>query len=112
MAIQRVSSATSSEVEQAWTTVLGKIFEAVDWKKMRGRRSRLDIFEHRLAFAKYEQDIPDVIQRLCNTLSLQAPTLPIERVDYLREHRDEAMEMLRRWDKLLTMKAAQFAGYL
>ena len=102
----------SNEIEQAWVEVLAHIYKAVDWKKVAKGRSAYDIFEHRLEFSKYERDVPSVIQRLCNSLSLQAPPLPLDRVDFLRQHEEEAMKVLRRMPKLLTLYAAQRAKEL
>jgi len=97
------------EVEEAWVEVLAHIYRAVDWRKVARSRSPYDIFEHRLSFARYERSVPDVIQRLCNTLSLQAPPLPLDKVEFLRQNEVVAMDVLRRWTKLLTLKAAQRA---
>jgi hypothetical protein len=72
---------------------------------MRGRRP-LDVFEHRLEFSKYEPDVPAVLQRLGNSLGLQGLGVPVEDVEFLRRHEEEAMEVLRGWTKLLALKAS------
>jgi hypothetical protein len=72
---------------------------------MRGRRP-LDVFEHRLEFSKYEPDVPAVLQRLGNSLGLQGLSVPVEDVEFLRRREEEAMEVLRRWTKLLALKAS------
>lgn len=108
--MQRIEEEIEPQLEEALAAVLGAVFKAVDWKKMRGRRSRLDIFEHRLSYAKYEPTVEQMYQRLCNALSLQAPEISLERMEFLREHDEEAMELVRRMDKLLTLEAAKWAG--
>jgi hypothetical protein len=65
----------------------------------------LDVFEHRLEYAKYEPDVPSVLQRLANSLSLQGVNVPLDKVELLRSREEEAMEVLRRWTKLLALKA-------
>jgi len=101
-----------SEIERAWIEVLAHIYKAVNWKKVAKGRSAYDIFEHRLEFSKYESDVPSVIQKLCNTLGLQAPSLPLEYVNLLRENEKEAMKVLRKMPKLLTLYSAERAKEL
>ena len=96
------------KVEEAWVVVLAHIYGAVNWRKIARNRSSYDIFEHRLSFARYEPSVPDIIQKLCNTLSLQAPSLPLDRIEFLRKNSDIALEIVRRWTKLLTLKAADY----
>lgn len=97
------------KLEEAWTELLAHIYKAVDWKKVARNKNAYDIFEHRLEFSRYEPDIPSVIQKLCNTLSLQAPPLPLNVIEFLREHEKDAMRVLRKMPKLLTLKAAHRA---
>ncbi len=92
-------------VEERWVSVLAHVYAAVKWSRMRGRRP-LDVFEHRLEFSKYEADVPSVLQRLGNTLGLQGLSVPVEDVEFLRRHEDVAMDVLRRWTKLLALKAS------
>ena len=96
------------DIEDTWVIVLAYIYRSVNWKKMARNRSSYDIFEHRLCFARYEPTVPDIIQKLCNTLSLQAPSLPLDRIEFLRKNSDIALEIVRRWTKLLTLKAADY----
>lgn len=97
------------KLEEAWTELLAHIYKAVDWKRVAKSKNAYDIFEHRLEFSRYEPDIPSVIQKLCNTLSLQAPPLPLNVIEFLREHEKDAMRVLRKMPKLLTLKAAHRA---
>ena len=95
----------SRAVEERWVSVLAHVYAAVRWSRIRGRRS-LDVFEHRLEFSKYEPDVPAVLQRLGNSLGLQGLSVPVEDVEFLRQHEEVAMEVLRRWTKLLALKAS------
>ena len=95
------------DIEDTWVIVLAYIYRSVNWKKIARNRSSYDIFEHRLCFARYEPTVPDIIQKLCNTLSLQAPPLPIDKIECLRKYEKLALKVIRRWTKLLTLKAAQ-----
>lgn len=92
-------------VEEKLVNVLAHVWNHVSWRRIRGRRY-IDVFEHRLEYAKYEQDIPSVLQRLGNSLSIQGLNLPVEDVEFLRRCEGEALDMLRRWTKLLALKAS------
>jgi hypothetical protein len=91
-------------VEEKLVNVLAHVWNQVNWRRIRGRR-HIDVFEHRLEYAKYEPDIPSVLQRLGNSLSIQGLNLPIEDVEFLRKCESEALDTLRRWTKLLALKA-------
>lgn len=101
-----------SETERKVVEVLAYIYRAVDWKRMHTSKISYDIFEHRLEFARHEKTMPELIQKLCNKLSLQAPPLPLDDVEYLRNHESEALSMIRKIGKLLTLKAAKRAKQL
>lgn len=100
------------EIEEAWTIVLGSVFKEVDWNKIRGRNRKTDVFEHRLTYATHQENVASLIQKLLNGLSLQAPPLPTGRIESLREDEMLSMKIVRRYSKLLTLKAAEYAGYL
>jgi hypothetical protein len=91
-------------LEERWVNVLAAVWSQVKWSRIRGR-SHLDVFEHRLEYAKYEPDVPSVLQRLGNTLGIQGLIAPVEDVEELRKHEDAALDVLRRWTKLLALKA-------
>lgn len=95
-----------SEVEDAWVEVLKSIYMAVDWWKVARNHRSEDIFQHRVRFASVEPDIPSVIEKLCNSLSLQAPRMPADRIDFLRQHEKEALKVLRKRTRLLTLYAS------
>jgi len=92
-------------VEEKWVNVLAHVWNQVRWRRMRGRRY-LDVFEHRLEYSKYELDVASALQRLANSLSIQGVYAPIEDIEVLRVCNDMAMDVLRRWTKLLALKAS------
>jgi len=98
--------------EQAWIDVLAHVYRTVDWKRVARGRSSLDIFEHRLRFSMFEPDVPSVIDKLCNTLGLQAPWLPLDKIDILRKNEKVALKILRKMPKLLTLYASEKAKQL
>jgi hypothetical protein len=92
-------------VEEKLVNVLAHIWNQVRWRRMRRRRP-LDVFEHRLEYAKYEPDIASALQRLANALSIQGVSAPLEDIELLRQCNEEAMDILRKWTKLLALKAS------
>jgi len=100
-----VADCSEGSVEERWVTVLAHLWNQVRWKRVRGRRP-LDVFEHRLEYAKYEPDVASALQRLANTLGVQGVNAPVEDVEYLRACGELAMDVLRRWTKLLALKAS------
>ena len=109
--VEHLGEGCMKEVEDAWVEVLAHVYAQVRWHRVRGRR-HLDVFEHRLEYAKYEPDVPSALQRLANTLSLQGVNVPLDKVELLRTREEEAMEVLRRWTKLLALKAQMRAKEL
>jgi len=101
-------------LEDDLVTILGSIYRKVQWQKM-GSKNPWDIFNHRIQFSANEATIPQMIERLCNHLSLQAPVYSeqseqfVEAVDRCRQVEKEAMHMVRTRTKLLTLLAARYA---
>jgi len=92
-------------VEELWVVVLARVWNQVKWWRIRGRR-HLDVFEHRLEYAKYEPDVASAIQRLANALGIQGVDAPLDAIERLRGCNDVAMDVLRKWTKLLALKAS------
>jgi hypothetical protein len=92
-------------IEELWVVVLAHVWNQVKWRRIRGRR-HLDVFEHRLEYAKYELDVASVLQKLANTLSIQGIDAPLDAIEGLRRCNDVAMDVLRKWTKLLALKAS------
>jgi hypothetical protein len=88
--------------------VLARVWNQVKWQRIRGRRY-LDVFEHRLEYAKYEPDVASALQRLANTLSIQGIDAPLDAIEGLRRCNEVAMDVLRKWTKLLALKASMRA---
>ena len=99
------------DVEKAWAHVLGAVYKSVDWRRMKGRNP-LDVFEHRVRFASYEPTVSRVLDKLMNTLGLQAPRALLAVFDdlqYLRENEGRALAFLRENIKLLVYEAYLWA---
>lgn len=95
---------SEERIEEAWVAVLADVVRQAKLWRVR-RKSWLDVFEHRLEFAKYEPDVKAALQRLCNALSIQGLRTDYSLVDYLYANNDLAMRVLRKWTKVLAGKA-------
>ncbi|MGC9106620.1 MAG: hypothetical protein ACP5IE_00295 [Infirmifilum sp.] len=92
-------------MEEAWVEVLAYVWNAVKWRRIRGRKY-LDVFEHRVEYAKYEPDPASFLQRLANALSIQGVDAPVEKLEALRGCGDLAMRVIRKWTKVIVLKAS------
>ena len=88
------------------TEVLGKIYNSVDWKRMRGRSS-YDVFQHRLNVAVRQSSIAAFIQKLCHGLNLQAPAINPELIEWLDKEDKKVFMLLREGTQYFTYKAAE-----
>jgi len=113
------SETLEKELKEAWIEVVAACIRDARRKgsldaviRSRGRNEALDWIEHCLEFSKTEMDVDAVIQRFANKLSLQAPQLPLETVEFLEEHDEEALEVLRRKTKIIVLFAGEKAGLI
>ncbi len=67
-----MENCSESTIEELWVVVLARVWNQVKWKKMKGRRY-LDVFEHRLEYAKYEPDVASALQRLAKRKACKKP---------------------------------------
>ena len=108
------AAAVEAAVEEAWVDVLAAIYGKVKWHKIRAR-STYDVFEHRIEYSRHERGVPEIVQKLCDKLSIQAPVyavrrdLFLSRVRELRDHETVALRLIRTRGKMLTLLAAQRA---
>ena len=100
------------DVEQAIQTVLGAVY--AKWNK-KSIRNPYDVFEHRIQYAKNERTVGEFIEKLCNKLSIQSPSLAnhegqwVSSMEYAREHEQEFMDKLRRETKLMAALSRRWA---
>lgn len=95
------------EIEERWVRVLAAVYRSVDWRRIRGRNP-LDVFEHRVRFASYEPTVGRFLDRLLNSLGLQAPATVAQvlgDIEVLRSAERESLRYLRRNLKLLVYLA-------
>lgn len=53
--------------------LLKLVYDAADWKKIAGhKRSRFDIYAHKIKAASHQQSISTFMEKLCHSLGLQS----------------------------------------
>jgi hypothetical protein len=70
-----VESDRARLVEERWVNVLAHVWNQVRWGRIRGRRP-LDVFEHRLEYAKYEPRARETLGREEKSLGATTPRRP------------------------------------
>jgi len=93
------------------TELLGNVYNAVDWKKIRNR-SPYDVFHNRLRVASRQQTITQFLQKLCYGLSLQAPPLKYELIERLDKNQDIVFRLIREGTQYFVYKASEYAKNL
>ena len=112
-----------SELEEqlwkAWVEVLSKCIQDANRKgslrkviRSRGYQEALDWIGHRVMFAKNKPTVSMVVQEITHGLSLQAPNLPLEALDFLKEHERDALKVLRRNYLDIILHAGYEAGFI
>ena len=92
------------DAEQSIQIVLGAIYSK--WNK-KSIRNPYDVFEHRIQYAKNERTVGEFVEKLCNKLSIQSPSLKIHEaqwmssIEYARANENEFMDKIRRETKLM-----------
>ena len=86
--------------------ILALAYMRVRWSRM-GMRSSYDIFQHRIKTSSNQQTVTKFIDKLCKGLSLQSISAKSSDIEYLEEHRDNVLRMLREDSVYLTLLAAE-----
>lgn len=89
------NSSLGDRVERALIDLLAQVWLRVDWRKISRNRNPMDVFQHRLKVASYENSITKVIEKLCHGLSLQSVDVPPDLIQLLRQNEADAIDMLR-----------------
>ena len=112
-------SELEKQLWEAWVKILSKCIQDANRKgslrkviRSRGYQEALDWIGHRVMFAKNKPTVSMVIQEITHGLSLQAPNLPLDALDLLKEHEKEALRVLRRNYLDIILHAGYNAGFI
>ena len=85
----------ANEIEEMLVEALAQAWRKVDWRKVARGRDSLDVFQHRVKVASYQESIPKFIEKLAHGLHLQSIPVSPEIIKRLEERRSEALQKLR-----------------
>ena len=88
--------------------VLALAYKRVNWRKM-GSRSAYDVFQHRLKTSSSQSSVTKFIDKLCKGLSLQSISADPSDIEYLEDHKDDVLRMIREESVYLTLLSAKKA---
>lgn len=99
-------SASEEELETLWVNILAGLYKQVKWSKIAKNKYSYDVFERRVSAARYQVDVSSVIEKICQSLGIVLPRIEQEiAINSLRESNKQAMRLLRKIPKLLTVRA-------
>lgn len=85
-----------SESEINLNVLLRTINDCVNWKKVAGKRSRYDIYAHKIKAASHQQAISTFMQKLCHSLGVQSIQIDTGVIRELEEDREAVLKAVRK----------------
>jgi len=77
--------------------LLKTVYDSADWQKIAGKkRSKYDVFAHKIKAAGHQQTISTFMEKLCHTLGLQSIILPTSVIQQLEDDCDAVMRAVRK----------------
>jgi len=77
--------------------LLKTVYDSADWEKIAGRkRSKFDVFAHKIKAAGHQQTISTFMEKLCHTLGLQSIIVPISIIQQLQTECEAVMHAVRK----------------
>ena len=86
----------NEEIEKNLKKLLRTVYESADWRKIAGKRSRFDIFAHKIKAASHQQSISTFMEKLCHSLGLQSIQIDTVLVRRLENERDAVLKAVRK----------------
>lgn len=92
---------------------LGRVYRNVNWGKMsKARATSYDIFQHRIRTASNKNSVIEFLSKLCDGLSLQAPSIPADLLERLEFQAPLVLNLIRRWSQYFVYKASEVSKAL
>ena len=85
-----------SETETNLKTLLRTVNDCVNWKKVAGKRSRYDIYAHKIKAAAHQQGISTFMEKLCHSLGVQSIRIDTAVIRQLEEDREAVLKAVRK----------------
>ena len=99
-------------LRELFANLVAYIYKNVNWKKIAsGKEIAPNIFQHRMFFASKENTIEIFIERLCSSLSIQSPLIPMEIIHGIMIYKNH-MNYLREQTRIFTAYAMKLSKVL
>ena len=94
----------SDSLESRVVYVLAKVYARVPWRKVARGRDPLDVFQHRVLAASYQQSFAEFLEKLCRGLGIQSVRVESDVLESIKRDESKALEMLRKQSIYLVAK--------
>ncbi len=84
------------ETESDLKLLLRLVHDTANWKKIAGKRSKYDIYAHKIKAASLQNSISTFLEKLCHSLGIQSVKVEIAVLRRLEADRDAVLRALRR----------------
>jgi len=84
------------QTETNLKTLLRLIHDNANWKKIAGKRSKYDIYAHKIKAASHQQTISTFMEKLCHSLGIQSIQIETATIKQLEADRDAVLKAVRK----------------
>lgn len=84
------------ETEKNLKILLRTVHDGVNWKKVAGKRSKYDIYAHKIKAAGHQQSISTFMEKLCHSLGIQSIRIDVGTIQQLESDRDAVLKAIRK----------------
>jgi hypothetical protein len=86
-----------TETEESLKTLLRIVWDSVNWKKITGgKRSKYDIYAHKIKAAGHQQSVSTFMEKLCHSLGLQSIRIDTAIIKRLEVDCKEVLKAIRK----------------
>lgn len=85
-----------SETEENLKKLLRTVHDNANWKKVAGKRSKYDIYAHKIKAAGHQQRISTFMEKLCHSLGIQSIRIDVGIIQQLESDRDAVLKAIRK----------------
>jgi len=84
------------ETESDLKLLLRLVHDGANWKKIAGKRSKYDIYAHKIKAASLQNSVSTFLEKLCHSLGIQSVKVEVALLRRLEEDREAVLRALRR----------------
>jgi hypothetical protein len=72
------------------------VSDCANWKKIAGKRSKYDIYAHKIKAASHQQTISTFMEKLCHSLGIQSIRIETSAIRQLESDREAVLRAVRK----------------